>query len=264
MTRGRDHVRFSASLMATSLKGALAHRGAFVVQVAFMMLNNATFFVFWWALMRRVPQIGGWRLADMQFLFGLVATSFGLAVTLAGGALQLGRLIEEGELDTLLTQPRPVLQYLLGFRMQASGVGDAISGVAFIVWSGRATWETVPLVLLAVAVSTVGFVASTVALFSAGFWLARANLLSRQVWELLLTFSMYPEPLFGGVLRVVLFTILPAGLIAFWPARMVRDQSWASAALLVVAMGFYVRVAVYVFHRGLARYASGSRFGTFG
>jgi len=32
-----------------------------------------------------------------------------------------------------------------------------------------------------------------------------------QLWELLVTFSLYPEPLFGGALRLVLFTVLPAG-----------------------------------------------------
>src|SRR5215471_15983858 len=93
---------FARALLATSFKATLALRGAFVMQVVFMFLNNLTFFVFWWALMRRVPDLRGWRLADIQLLFGVVATSVGLTFTVTGGLAHLGHFIDEGTLDTLL------------------------------------------------------------------------------------------------------------------------------------------------------------------
>ncbi len=112
--------------------------------------------------------------------------------------------------------------------------------------------------------SVVGFLASGVALFSLGFWVTPASALSRQLWELLVTFTLYPDSLFGGPLRLVLFTVLPAGILGFWPVRLLREPSLMHAAGLVVAVGLYTALAVTVFHRGLRRYASGSRFGTFG
>src|SRR5262245_5902193 len=113
-------VAFARALVATSLKAALALRGAFFVQVAFMVLNNVKFFVFLWVLMGHVSSIRGWRLGDVAVLFGTVAAAFGLAVALAGGVRNLGRLIEEGDLDTLLTQPKSVLGYAVGMRSQPS------------------------------------------------------------------------------------------------------------------------------------------------
>src|SRR4051812_39257074 len=104
-----NSVRFVRSLLTTNLKAALMLRGAFVMQVVFMVLNNLTFFVFWWVLMRRVPSLRGWRLGDIQVLFGVVAAGVGVAVTLAGGVRHLGRFIDDGALDILLTQPKPVL-----------------------------------------------------------------------------------------------------------------------------------------------------------
>src|SRR5262245_50041185 len=109
--RCRRQAEFARALFATNLKSALMQRGAFLTQVVFMMLNNLTFFVFWWALMQRVPQIRGWRLGDIAVLFGVVAAGFGLGVTVGGGVRHLGRFIEGGDLDTLLTQPKPVLPY---------------------------------------------------------------------------------------------------------------------------------------------------------
>jgi len=35
------------------------------------------------------------------------------------------------------------------------------------------------------------------------------------LWELLITFSLYPEPLFGGALRLALFAVLPAAFVGY-------------------------------------------------
>jgi len=257
-------LRFARALLATNVKATLMLRGAFVMQVVFMALNNLTFFVFWWALMRRVPDLRGWRLGDIQLLFGVVAAGFGAAVTLAGGVRHLGRFIDEGELDTLLTQPKPVLVHALGLRLQASGFGDALSGIVFIAYSGQVSWRALPVVVLAIVASALVLVASGIVFFSLAFWLGRVETVARQLWDLLITFSLYPEPLFGGVLRLALFTLLPAGFVGYVPARFVQKPSIADGVLLTAAAAGYLAIGVAVFNRGLRRYASGSRFGTFG
>jgi ABC-2 type transport system permease protein len=264
MTGPSPKLAFARALIATNVKATLALRGAFAVQVAFMALNNLTFFVFWWALMRRVPVLRGWRLGDVELLFGMVAAAFGLTVTFAGGVRYLGRFIDEGDLDTLLTQPKSVLVHVLGLRSQPSGFGDLLSGMLFIAWSGQLSWHTLPTVAAAVASSTLVLIASGIMFFSLAFWLGKVETVARQLWELLITFSLYPEPLFGGMLRLVLFTVLPAGFVGYLPVRVVHAPSLAGVALLVMGAGAYLAVAVLVFDRGLGRYASGSRFSTFG
>jgi ABC-2 type transport system permease protein len=255
---------FTRALVTTNLKAALALRGGFVIQVVFMALNNLSFFVFWWALMGRVTTIRGWRLGDIQLLFGLVAASFGLTITIAGGVRYLGRFIEDGDLDTLLTRPRSVLVQALGMRAHPSGFGDLISGLAFMVWSGQISWRTMPIVVVVIVSSALIFVACGVVFFSVAFWLGRVETVATQLWELLITFSLYPEPLFGGAIRLVLFTVLPAGFVGYMPIRVLHTPSFASLALLVCSAMGYVCLAVWVFERGLGRYASGSRFTTFG
>lgn len=264
MTRVWSQMQFARTLMATTMKASLEQRGAFAIQVLFMMLNNATFFVFWWALMQRVPTLRGWTLGDITLLFGICAAGFGLAVTVAGGVQHLGLFIEDGQLDTLLTQPRPVLPYALGLRLQPAGIGDFLSGLLFIAWSGVVSWQSTPFVLFAIVTSAIVFVATGVVFFSLGFWLGRVDTLARHLWELVIMFSCYPEPLFGGVLRLLLFTALPAGFIGYVPVRFVQAPSWTTALVLLTAATVYVTIAVTVFDRGVRRYSSGSRFGTFG
>jgi viologen exporter family transport system permease protein len=259
-----NSLSFTRALVATNLKAALALRGAFVIQVVFMALNNLTFFVFWWALMGRVTTIRGWRLGDIQMLFGLVAAAFGLTITVAGGVRHLARFIEDGDLDTLLTRPRSVLVHAIGMRSQPSGFGDLISGLLFMACSGQISWRSTPVVVMVIAASALIFVACGVVFFSLAFWLGRVETVATQLWELLVTFSLYPEPLFGGTLRLVLFTVLPAGFVGYVPVRILHAPSLTNVAILVcVAIG-YAGIAAVLFNRGLRRYASGSRFTTFG
>ena len=255
---------FTRALVATNVKATLALRGAFAIQVVFMVLNNLTFFVFWWALMGHVTSLRGWRLGDIQMLFGIVAAAFGLAVTVAGGVRHLGRFIEDGDFDTLLTQPKSVLVHALGMRSQPSGIGDLISGVIFIAWSGQVAWRTTAIAAVVIVASALILVACGVVFFSFAFWLGRVETVATQLWELLVTFSLYPEPLFGGALRLVLFTVLPAGFVGYLPVHIVHGASLTNVALLLVAAFGYMMLAALIFDLGLRRYSSGSRFTTFG
>ncbi len=257
-------LRFARALLLTNLKSAMSLRGSFLLQTTFMILNNLTFFVFWWVLFERVPTIGGYRLEDMAALFGLSTAGFGLGQALFGGVRHLARFIDEGELDSLLTQPKPTLLYALGMRSEPSGFGDVLSGAFLLFLSGYVRLETLPLVVLSVVASACAFLGAGIVFFSLPFFFGRTEVLSRQLWELTITFSLYPEPLFGGVLRFLLYTLLPAGFVAYLPLRVVRAATSFDVLLLCAGAVGCLVLGVFVFERGLRRYTSGSRFGVFG
>src|SRR5262249_22711193 len=147
---------------------------------------------------------------------------------------------------------------------QPSGFGDLISGLIFVAWSGQISWRVLPFVFVVIVASALIFVACGIVFFSLAFWLGRVETVATQLWELLITFSLYPEPLFGGTLRLVLFTVLPAGFVGYMPVRLLRAPSLGNVAILLVVAIAYVCLAIVIFNRGLRRYASGSRFTTFG
>ena len=256
--------RFSWALFCTNLKAVTALRGSFFLSMTFMALNNATFFVFWWVLFGRVGTLRGWYMADVELLFGISAAGFGLMQATAGGAIHLSTLIDEGGLDPLLCQPKPTLLYALGCRSQASGFGDFVSGIAFMLLSGYLSWHNALRTLLCVLASFFAYTAICVSFFSLAFWAKKTQTLSRQLLDILITFSLYPEPLFGGALRLLLFTLLPAGFVSYLPASVVKGASSLELLCLVCGTAFYLWLSVRIFHAGLRRYSSGSRFGVFG
>lgn len=257
-------LRFARALVAMNLRGSLALRGAFLLQAAFMVLNNVAFFAVWWLLFERFPEIGGWRLNDVLTLFGVVATGFGFSVVFAGGVRDLARAIGEGDLDSALVQPKPVLLHVLASRTMASGWGDMATGLGMLGLAGALAPERLVWSALAVASSGCVFTASGVIVQSLAFWIDGMETLARQVWEFTLTFSLYPRPLFSGELAFLLYTVLPAGFVGFLPAELVRAPS---ATLAVAALGAAVGwslLALAVFRIGLRRYASGNRVGARG
>lgn len=255
----RSALGFAAALFATNLKASLALRGAFWTAAVAMVLNNAIFFTMWWIFFERFEDVRGWRLADVAALYGVVAMGFGAVTVFCGGLRDLALRIFEGGLDALMTQPKGLLLHTLGSRTWASGWGDLASGVLFIALSGLVGPRALPAAAVAVALSTTVFIASGVILHSAAFWLGRVDTLVRQLWEFLVTFSLYPSSLFGGALRLLLFTVVPAGFIGHLPVELIRDFSWPVLAFATAAAAGYAALALWVFRRGLARYESGNR-----
>ena len=87
----------------------------------------------------------------------------------------------------------------------------------------------------------------------------RVDMLARQLFDYLVNFSLYPAPIFGGWLRLALFTVIPAGFIGHLPVSLVRDFHPLTAAAALGGAFVYAGLAGLCFRRGLARYASGNQ-----
>jgi ABC-2 type transport system permease protein len=254
-------LRFARALVATNVKATFALRGAFWLQAVLMAANNLVFFSVWWIFFDRFQEIGGWRIADMTALYGIVALGFGASVVLFGGTRDLARTIADGDLDPFLSQPKDPLLHAAGSRSFASGWGDVVSGIGLLVVSGYLQPAAVPVALLGALCGTVVFTATGILFHSLAFWMGPVNDWARQMWEFVIIFSVYPQTVYGPLLRAVLFTVIPAGFIGFLPVELLRGFTPLGLAATVGGAAAYGTLAVVVFRRGLRRYASGNRFG---
>ncbi|MDH5670659.1 MAG: ABC transporter permease [Myxococcales bacterium] len=252
-------LRFIKALLTMNFRASLASPGVFWLQVAFMALNNLLFCVTWWILFERFEHIRGWTLADLLTLFGVGASGFGLSVVVAGGVRDLGQVISDGELDSLLTQPKSPLLQAVAARSLASGWGDVSSGLLLLGMAGQLQPLKLPILALGLTISFTVFTATGIVLQSGAFWFGRIQSLARNIWELTITFSLYPPGLFGGALKLMLFTLIPAGFITYLPVQLLRDFNLPDAALALGGALGYSALAGFVFARGLRHYESGNR-----
>lgn len=251
-------MRFAAASWGAGLRTAMEYRGAFLLQAGFMLLNNLIFLSFWAIFFSRFPAVAGWELPDVALLFATSATGFGLAVILMGGFHKMSSRIARGDLDTWLVRSRPVLLQACTSDMVISGFGDVASGILMVALSGKATPARVGVFVLMVFVSATVATSFGVLCNSAAFFLGRADDLAWQSYYALLTFSLYPPGLFGGWARVVLYVIIPAGLLSYLPASLVREWDTRTALLLLLGVAALVAVAGLAWRAGLRRYESGN------
>ncbi|HWB79078.1 MAG TPA: ABC-2 family transporter protein, partial [Nannocystaceae bacterium] len=243
-------------LLVTNLASSFALRTAFWLQAGLMALNNLMFFCFWWVLFTRFESIRGWAVGDVALLFGVAATGYGLCAVLLGGAQDLARQIDDGELDALLTTPKSVMLQALASRMRPDGFGDIVSGLALVAVSGAIDLRTIWLVPFAVIAAGTALAASWTLMQSLAFWFGKTQT-TRMLGEMTLTFSVYPPMLFGPTMKIVLFTIIPAGFVSYLPVALLREPSLATFAGALGGAALYAALAVWIFGRGLRRYASG-------
>jgi len=254
----KRELTFLLALWKANLLAAMEYRASFISQVIGMMLNNAFYFVFWWVFFDRFEQIRGWELKDMFLMFGVVAAAFGAGVFLFGNALLLADVIAGGRLDYYLSLPRPVLIHTLASRSQASGMGDFLYGVLSFLIAGQYSLDSIARFVIGVVFATTVFISFFVLVQSLAFWTGNASMLAQQAQNAIITFAIYPITLFDGTAKFLLFTVVPAAFIGAIPAEFIRAFTWGNLVLLVGAASGFLTLSVFVFHRGLRRYESGS------
>jgi ABC-2 type transport system permease protein len=229
-------MRWLAASWGASLRGAMEYRTSFAVQALFMLANNFLFLGFWAIFFQRVPSVAGWTLADVALCYGMAATAFGLAAVFAGGVFELAPAIARGGLDTWLLRPRPVLLQAVAGRMRLSGFGDLVTGPILLILAGHATPARIAVFVAGSVIGALVFAAFVLACHAAAFWFGRAEELSLLGVNAILSFALYPPGLFTGPSRLLLFTVLPAGLMSWLPAELVlRPDAGGAARLLLGA-----------------------------
>jgi ABC-2 type transport system permease protein len=256
--RIRDYFGLAVAYTRLNLNAQLEYRGAFISQVAAMFVNDGVWVVFWALFFTRFPVLRGWSIDDVITIWAITASGFGLAFAVFGNALSLASVIALGQLDVWMLYPRALLPHLLLGRMHATAWGDALFG--YFVYIGFVHPDLAHLLMfvgltLSVALLFVGF-----AVFSGSlsFFLGNASGLAQQWQFALITFSTYPGVLFEGAVKLVLYTLIPAGFVAYVPLEALHSLSLGDAALALAGSALVLVVGTLVFYYGLRRYESGN------
>jgi ABC-2 type transport system permease protein len=261
MKRLRNYPSLVFAYARLNLRAELEYRGAFISQVAAMILNDAVWLAFWWLFFERFQVLRGWQLDDVVALWSITAAGFGIAFALMGNALSLATIIARGELDVWMLHPRELLSHMLLGKMNAMAWGDVIFGYAvYLIFARPDPLRFVMFVLLSLSVAAV-FIGLSVLSASLSFYLGNSSTLTEQWRYAVITFATYPPTIFDGAVKLALFTIIPAGFISYLPVQALRNLSLLDAALAVAGAAGILAAGVGFFYRGLRKYESGNLLG---
>lgn len=250
---------FIRELVKLNLASAMEYRASFISQIVGMMLNNGIMLLFWLIFFEQFGAIRGYDFEQVFMLYGIVAFAYGLAHILAGNTgFHLAGLIAQGRLDYYLVFPRRLLPHVVLSRMQIAAIGDLTFGllvcVLVVPWQ-VSSWLTVLSTAVLAGIIMVSY--ATIA-GSLSFFFGNAQHLSYQMTASLVTFALYPNTLFSGAARLMLFTLIPAGFVGAVPVALIQSPTLGLWLVLITASVVSVVLATAVFYLGLRRYESGS------
>ena len=72
----------------------------------------------------------------------------------------------------------------------------------------------------------------------------------------MVNFATYPDGIFKGISKIILYTIVPVGLTAYMPVQVITEFNLYSFLIILVATIVIVTLAYVVFNKGLKKYSS--------
>lgn len=235
----------------------MLNKVTFLTNIFFMMLNNASFLVQWTVLFRLREDIGGYTIREVMLLWGICAGSYGLSHILFARVFTLPELIINGKLDAWLVLPKNVLLGIMTSATSTSAIGDFAYGLIIVCLCGFGVRGICLFLLLSVNGALI-ITAFALLAGSLSFWFVRTEMLGEQMINAIVGFGTYPDGIFKGTVKFLLYYIIPVGMMVYRPVHIIAENDFGR---LPVAAGYAFLLsaaAVAVFYRGLRRYSSGN------
>jgi ABC-2 type transport system permease protein len=219
-----------------------------------MFFNNASFIIQWLILFGIKSSFGGYNFSGVMMIWALMSMIYGISHLFFENVYYLPRVIESGSLDYYLTKPRDVLWSVSIARMQTPAFGDLIYGlVLFFVFGKIDRFPLFLLFSLAGAISTTAF---AVIFGSLAFWIKGSGTIANHA-AYLLTFTMtYPETIFGGFIKFLIFSVLPTIFLCHIPISIIFKFNFTKFLLIFVFDFVVCFVSKFIFELGLKKYSS--------
>lgn len=251
----KNQIKVTILSIKYSLMREMLNKTTFLMNVIFMILNNASFIIQWVILFSLKDNIGGYGLKQVLLLWGLVSLTYGISHFFFESSFKLSDTINTGKLDAFLIQPKNVLISTITSSVSASAIGDIIYGFIMLFIYGFSIKTFLLYTLFAITGSLI-ITSFAIILGSLSFWFNKSDLVADTGNHLMIQFSTYPDGIFKGIVKIILYTIVPVGVCIYLPISVITNFNLYLFILILVFTGVLVSLAFLIFNKGLKRYSS--------
>jgi ABC-2 type transport system permease protein len=254
-------------LVGARIRSQLQYRTSFALEAFGMFLVSFLDFVAILIIFHNVPQLGGFSVSEVAFLYAASTLSFAFADLLVGHLDNFPQLIREGSFDLLLIRPRGTLFQVVTLDFQLRRLGKALQGVIVLVYALGALdidWNAGRVAMLVVMFvsGTAIFASVWVLMVCIVFWAVEGREVSNAFTDGGSFFAQYPINVYDAWLRRFLAFVVPMAFVCYYPALYILDKpdplglpSWLRFASPVVALGV-AAVAGFVWRFAVRHYRS--------
>lgn len=259
LMEAKNNIRYIKNALKCNLKSIIEYRTSFIIQALFMFINNGFYLIFWNVVFGiNNNQINDINMKEIYYLWSIPTISYGFVYLLFGGISNISKNIVTGGMDSYLTQPKNIFINIATSRCDFSACGDLLYGLVI----GIAAVSNINEYLLILGYSIIGaiiHIATMTIIRSLAVFLGDIEeMAERYEHTFLITFTVYPEEIFGKIVKIILYTLVPAGYIAHLPIRLIFNFNLTNFIGLIIATVVYVLIAIVMFKKVLKNYESGN------
>ena len=255
LTAVRNQFRITRLSIKYSLIREMLNKATFISNVVFMVLNDACFIIQWIILFSLKENFGGYTLKQVLLLWGMAAGTYGTSRFFFKNAFSLSDLINKGKLDAYLVQPKNVLIQAITSGVESSALGDILYGYVTLIIYGITIKN---FFLFTLFIITGGLTVTSMAVIfgSLSFWLRKADMIADTGNSLLTNFATYPDGIFKGVVKLLLYTVVPIGFAIYIPINIITDFNFIDMLKVLGITVSLIGLSNIIFNIGLRRYSS--------
>lgn len=255
LTEVKNQIIVTAQSIKFALQREMLNKVTFLTNIIFMILNNACFIVQWIILYSLKDNVGGYSFKQVLLLWGMAAMTYGISRFFFKDSFELSEIINSGQLDNYLVQPKNVLISCITSSVEVSAIGDMIYGLIMLFLFGLKP-HTILLFLFCGLCGALVIVSIAIIFSSLSFWFGKTEMLANTVNSLMTNFATYPEGIFKGLVKILFYTILPLGITTYVPVQLISHFEWKWIIFIILGTIFFIFLAFFIFYKGLKRYSS--------
>ena len=251
----KNQIKVTLKTIKYGLMRQMINKTSFVMNIVFMILNNASFIIQWLVIYSLREDVGGYTFNQVLLLWAVAASTYGLSRFIFKKAFSLSELITNGKLDSFLVQPKNVLISVITTEVDVSAIGDILYGYIVLIVSGTSLIKFLLFTIFSITGAII-IVDIAVILGSLSFWFGNSDMIADTGNSLMTNFATYPDGIFKGVTRIIILTIIPMGITAYFPVWIMTEFNLLLFITIVVATVVATCITFLFFYRGLRRYSS--------
>lgn len=249
--------------VAQELKRMLEYKADFIIGIIGFFMIQVSNLLFLWIIFSQVPQLMGWSVGEVVFIYGFSLIPKGLDHLLFDNLWAIGHfIVRKGDFDKYLTRPMNTLFHVMVEKFQVEALGELIMGAALVsvtLPQLAVQWSALKIVLGILVIPFAALIYTGVKTITASiaFWSKRSGNII-YTFYMVSDFAKYPATIYNRVVRDIITYIIPFAFTSYFPAvYLLRDENplfciGMTAVIAVILMG----LGVLVWHRGIRAYES--------
>ena len=251
----KNQIKITFLSIKYNIMRQMLNKVTFTTNIVFMILNNASFIVQWIILFSIKDNIGGFTLNEVILLWGLAASTFGIAHVFFHKAFEISDLIINGKLDSFLVQPKNVFLGVITSDTSISAIGDFLYGYICLAIYGITLKNFILFTFFSISGGILLASFSSI-IGSLSFWIVQGDMLASSLSNIMVNFATYPGTIFKKAIKILFYTIIPVGLSAYLPVEVILNFDMIKVLYIILGVIVFVFLAFFIFYKGLKRYSS--------